>query len=117
MTRGVKLSDSEVGSRFWAKVVAVRSGCWHWTAGVGKSGYGIFKFKGKSLSAHRVAFELTNGRIKAVPGYHGTVVRHTCRNRLCVNPAHLKLGTVGDNNRDTVNDGQHANQYYAQNHP
>ena len=28
------------------------------------------------------------------------VVRHRCHERLCVNPAHLELGTQADNKRD-----------------
>jgi hypothetical protein len=32
----------------------------------------------------------------------GQVVRHRCDIRACVNPAHLLLGTVKDNNVDTV---------------
>lgn len=33
---------------------------------------------------------------------HGMVVRHTCDNRLCINPSHLLLGTHADNVRDRV---------------
>jgi hypothetical protein len=52
------------------------------------------------MLAHRVAWELTHGPIPDGEGHHGTVVMHTCDNRLCCNPAHLRLGTQADNVRD-----------------
>lgn len=32
-------------------------------------------------------------------------VRHTCNNRACINPDHLRMGTVADNARDMVEFG------------
>ena len=52
------------------------------------------------MLAHRAAWEVANGPIPDGEGWHGTVVLHTCDNRLCCNPAHLRLGTQADNVRD-----------------
>lgn len=62
-------------------------------------GYGRFQYEGRLLkSAHRVAYELAVGPIPV-----GLLVRHTCDNPPCCNPAHLELGTNADNasDRDT----------------
>ncbi len=40
-----------------------------------------------------MAWELTNGPIPI-----GLQIDHSCHNRLCVNPAHLRLCTPGQNN-------------------
>jgi predicted XRE-type DNA-binding protein len=65
-------------------------------------GYGRFKIDGRLQSAHRVAYQLTYGPIPTNrKQYHGVVVRHTCDNVKCCNPAHLRLGTQKDNARDT----------------
>lgn len=74
-----------------------RTECWTWRGAVAKgSGYGVFNDGEKARLAHVFAFELTR------PGLSrdGLVVRHTCDNRLCVNPLHLRLGSHADNTRD-----------------
>lgn len=85
--------------RFWKKV---RRGtddeCWEWIASKGNHGYGQFRVKGTMTVAHRVAYELTHGKIP-----EGLLVRHKCRGK-CVNPAHLELGTTAQNNADMVRD-------------
>lgn len=79
------------------------SGCWLWTAAILPSGYGMMGGgKGKNnVYAHRVALELKLGR----PLTPGMVTCHSCRNRHCVAPHHLREGTYKDNAIDMVRDG------------
>jgi hypothetical protein len=77
----------------------VKTGCWLWTAaraggGPGKAEYGYLTFEGKNVYAHRVSYEHHVGKIPV-----GMTVDHKCRNKLCVNPDHLRLLTSEDNVR------------------
>lgn len=103
----------EIEQRFWSKVN--RSGgtdsCWLWIGKSKQKGYGAFHLPGRVMvRAHRYSYELAHGPI--VGGLH---VLHRCDVRLCVNPAHLFLGTAGDNVRDCSAKGRfnHAGEHNA----
>ena len=90
--------------KFWARVKKGRA-CWLWTgARQSKKGvpqYGNLKVGKRWQAAHRVAWALKYGK---EPGRMW--VLHKCDNPVCVNPDHLFLGTVLDNNRDMWSKGR-----------
>lgn len=91
--------------RHRAKIAFAGPGeCWLWTAGKNSYGYGDVWARGKVRKAHRESYEDEHGEGSA----DGLVVRHKCDVRACVNPAHLELGTVSDNNRDMMERGRNA---------
>jgi HNH endonuclease len=95
--------------RFWAKVKKTDS-CWIWTASKRAKGYGAFchSVNGVQIQdrAHRYSWLIHKG---AIP--EGLWVLHNCPggdNPACVNPAHLFLGNVNDNNQDMKLKGRHV---------
>lgn len=81
------------------------SSCWPFVGKCQNGGYGVLHTggsRGRTVYAHRVAWAIANGRD---PGR--MAVCHRCDNPPCCNPAHLFLGTIGDNSRDMVAKGRH----------
>lgn len=79
-------NEQLVHERFMAKVDRRPDGCWVWTACRVWNGYGQFRVAGKTVYAHRFAYELLVGPIP-----DGLELDHLCRNRACVNPSHLEV--------------------------
>ena len=77
------------------------SGCLLWLGAIGTSGYGKTSYRKKHLSAHRAAYEAFVGQIPL--GMH---VCHRCDVPLCINPAHLFLGTHAENMLDRDHKGR-----------
>lgn len=67
------------------------NGCWDWRLSLVK-GYGVVNIDGKKVAAHRFVYELCEGPIP-----EGLTLDHLCRNRRCVNPAHLEPVTGREN--------------------
>lgn len=104
--RHVNESGIEMLKR-WAHVGHIND-CWQYKgrtfvkSGNGACTYGQVKYNGKTMRAHRVAWELCIGAIPA-----GNYICHACDNPLCLNPWHLFVGTAMDNNRDKMQKGRH----------
>ena len=92
-----KFTSIPLLERFRAKYrVNPETGCWDWLGAKGGGDYGHMRMGGRAggrqVVAHRIAYELFKGPIP-----EGLEIDHACRNRGCVNPAHLDVMTHREN--------------------
>lgn len=75
--------------------VSPDTGCWLWS-GSKRGGYGRLNLTevGKTVEAHRASYEF---HVEPIP--EGLELDHLCRNRSCINPAHLEPVTNAENIR------------------
>jgi hypothetical protein len=73
--------------------------CWPWVGFICPLGYGVYK----GMRSNRLTWTLERGDI---PPFR--VVMHTCDDRRCCNPNHLRLGSQGENMTDCCRKGRIA---------
>lgn len=82
--------------RYIVKDCGFATPCWVWQLATLPNGYGMDS--GRQQGAHRVEWERVHGPIPA-----GAHIDHLCRNRACVNPAHMECVTCAENARRGLN--------------
>ncbi len=82
-TLGRTIYGRNAEEAFFEKIAADGE-CWRWMASKDSKGYGTFKSRGRTHSAHIWVYEFM---IHEVP--EGLELDHLCFNRWCVNPYHL----------------------------
>lgn len=93
-------NKTKILERFFSKVNKTKD-CWFWNASTDTSGYGRFWDGNKLTGAHQFSYNLNVGEIE-----NNLVVMHTCDNKKCVNPNHLKCGTQKENLQDMYRKGR-----------
>jgi hypothetical protein len=85
----------EKAIKSFEKNVIKKDGCWGWKGRL-IHGYGYISTKCfGSQRAHRVSYIIHKGKI--LDGLH---VLHSCHNRSCTNPEHLRVGNQKENIKD-----------------
>lgn len=102
-----QLTAQEI-ERFWSKVDKTpghgpNGDCWIWKLGKDPDGYGRATIHKITYRTHRIAYLIEHGTDPA-----DKLVLHSCDYPACCNGAHLRSGTVMDNNRDAAAKGRSA---------
>lgn len=93
--------------RLWSVVKIDENGCCNRMCATEKFGYTRIRVNGERKLAHRYSWELEYGEIP-----EGLCVLHKCDNPRCINPLHLFLGSLTENNQDRGSKGRTRNGSY-----
>ena len=97
-SRKPNMTPAELEEWFWQQLRRTEDGCLEWQGHRHMYGYGLFGVggrKGRTVRAHRFAYELANG-----PVPDGLHVCHRCDNPPCCDPEHLYAGSRSQNMQD-----------------
>lgn len=83
--------------------------CLIWPYGFSDNGYGVIRHRGRTVRAHRLVLSIATG---SEPEHLHSL--HSCCNRACCNPNHLRWGTDLDNTMDKFRDNTvvHGEAHY-----
>lgn len=98
------VEQENLHKKFWGFVTknSNEKGCWEWQRGRANNGYGQVRYFNRNWRTHRLSWFLTYGNLPEKP----LILLHSCDNRICVNPSHLRVGTTYDNMQDKVKRGR-----------
>lgn len=91
-------ASPELIERFWNRLD--KRGpheCWVWNQSATTCDYGRFRIGNNWVNSNRIAWALAND-VDPLE----SIIRHSCDNRGCCNPAHLEPGTHADNAKDKM---------------
>lgn len=83
MNKSYRYTDDR--DRITLNVTETEVGCWKWNGCLADNGYVRLMVRHQLVYGHRFAYEVFVGPIP-----DGLTIDHLCRNRACVNPAHLE---------------------------
>lgn len=97
------LTNREIAMQLKAKTEVVGD-CWEWRGAVHVVGYACVPARfGGGRYGHRAMFSAIVAPIPA-----GMYVLHSCDNRKCINPEHLRVGTHLENIKDMQGKNRHS---------
>lgn len=92
--------------------VRMPSGCLEWQGAKNTGGYGVIRLNGSTVGVHRImlAHKLKDPSLLCSPimqPCHPVYALHSCDNRLCCEPKHLRAGDARDNGADASARNRH----------
>lgn len=99
-------SKKTIRERIESKIIINENGCWNYSGGKDRCGYGRIKIGKHSIGAHKAYFIMVIGDYDQ----DSLELLHSCDNPSCVNPEHISTGTHKENMHDCINKGRHTCQ-------